>query len=134
MINPTVISVDSYRSAQRLKSWVFEIPSIPIGGTSDEIRLNIGETEGAIAAVRIVCASTDYDLSVRVKPSIVLPSIYEVLNVVDIDGSYNEVYEPKIIFSNGEEPAEQASIYAVIKNNDTVMTGAIMMELIISKM
>ena len=65
MIDPTVISVDSYRSVQRLKSWIFEIPSIPIGGTSDEIRFNIGETEGAIAAVRIACASADYDLSIR---------------------------------------------------------------------
>lgn len=134
MIEPTIISSDAYRSAQRLKSWIYEIPSVGVLGTSDEIQLQVGVKEGSIAVVRISCDSEDYKLSVRSKPGVIVPTIYEILNVVNIDKSYNEVYNPKIIFSNGEEPAEQANLYAVITNNDTVVTGAIMMELIISKM
>ena len=133
MTDATLLTQDEYRSVDRLRSWVYEIPSVAIGGDSDEMRLPVGVTEGAVAVVRIACNSTDFDLSIRAKAGVAPSTIYEIIKVVNIDKSYSEVYYPRVIFSNGEEPAETANLYAVISNNDTVVTGTIMMELIISK-
>ena len=49
---------------------------------SEDIRLATPHfTEGSIFGVRVSCLSTNYTLSIRTSPDVVLPSIQEILNI-----------------------------------------------------
>lgn len=135
IVDATSIPVEKFRSVRQLRSFRFTIPSVAagVGVVSDEFRSPLTTNEISLLTFRIACLSTKYDISLRTKAGVVLPSINEILQVSDIDLNYQES-DLRIVASNSDVP-EGKDVYLVITNKDPVnATGIIEYELIISRM
>lgn len=132
MIDPTIlIDGEKYKSVRHIRDWRFLIPSVDPGTISDEFRLPL-KKEGDIICVRTACSSTNHDISLRTKAGDIIPTVNEILRVIEIDQTYNET-ELEIYYSNSDEP-ETPNLYLVVSNNDTIATGDMVFEIIISQM
>ena len=111
----------------------YSIPSVePADSTgitdSDEIRLPTPHfTEATIFGIRVACLSTDYTVSIRTSPDIILPSIRQILRIENI----NELHSENNLDISYFNPALEEYLYAIISNEDAALaTGVIDLELI----
>ena len=108
----------------------FTVPSVGIGAVSDTIRFWMSP-HLFFGALKIVCDSTDYDLSFRDRNGVTLPTLHEILSIVNIDKYY---YDNAIDLSiiNSDDPVTPY-LYLVLKNNAGVATGLIRVKFRISQ-
>ena len=108
----------------------FTLGSVAVSSTGAESLINIGCWQGAIQGVIAVCASTDFDISIRNKAGQAANSIYEILSYV-ASNLRLENSNMRRDFENRDNPQEQR-LYVIIKNDDASnATGNVELELAI---
>lgn len=110
--------------------YAFTIPSIGAGAVSDTIRFLLAP-QFFFGALKIVCGSIDFDLSFRDREGVTIPTLHEVLSIVNINKYfYDNAIDISII--NDDGPVTPY-LYLVITNNAGVATGLIGVRLRISQ-
>jgi len=111
------------RTTEDYKVFTYSFPSVGISATSSEIVFTTPPeedvalpNEGIISSIRVACASTDYDFSLRETPSLVLPHVDEFYNSTGNNGSI-VTSNLGLIWTN-EETIEVNKFYGILKNND----------------
>ncbi len=133
-ITATYIETETFNTIHEWKAFRFTIPSIIAGGTSDEIVFTCSDfpKEGEIHTIRVVCASTDFDFSLRGEAGVTTPDISEFYLSQNNDGKIIDLNN-SIIWSNNE-PTEVNEMYGKITNTDGVnATGLIQFEFIMRR-
>ena len=128
----TLISTHEFRSIQNITRFRFQMPSVAAGTTSEEISLAVSECgEGRFVGFKIVCDSTDFDVSIRSNDGVTPPHIDEVLDTENINLEYTDFN----IFAYYRNTDGNDLLYLVIINTDAVnATGVIDFELYLEKM
>jgi hypothetical protein len=127
-----LISTHEFRTIQNTTRFRFQIDSIAAGATSEEMSLAISQCgEGKFVGFKIVCDSTDFDVSIRADSGVTVPHIDEVLDVENINLEYTDFdIDAYYVNADGED-----LLYLVIINTDVVnATGTIDFELYLEKM
>lgn len=102
--------------------YAFTIPSVGAGAASDTIRFLLSP-QFFFGALKILCDSTDFDLSFRDRNGVTVPTLHEVLSIVNINKYFYDT-TVDIAIINNDDPISPY-LYLVIKNNAGIATGLI---------
>ena len=132
MIDATKVADEQFRSVGNVRLHRFTIPSIALATVGELARLDAAKA-GKLLDFKIACASLDYNVSLRSKEVVTLPSVAEVLMQPSIDKVY-AASEINIIYYNGNDIPD-GYLYIEVDNIDAAnATGVIELELIIAHM
>ena len=120
-------SITNYGS--RFDVYNFTLATVAAGATSSEYELDISPLkQGNLIGASIVCASTNYTLSIRRKTGVAVPSIDEIVKITDINLDYMNV-DLALPFKN-MDATQLERLYTIITNVDSSnATGDITLEL-----
>lgn len=114
----------------------YEIPNVDFGNISDEIMCVLLSDKGIIRELKIVCDSDLYDISIRQKAGITLPSDDEILQYSGIDTFSFSLVSGNIFYINNDGVGVNAldNLYLKVDNtNGTINTGTIKFQLMIER-
>jgi len=130
----TQVSAKVFNTAYSYQSTLYVADSIAVT-SEEEITIPLPVYNGRVESIRIVCASTDYDIYVLDKTGIdptAGNSIYTLFAKTGINLVCNEIVD--ILFANYDDVAAK-QIYLYFVNNDGAnATGDITMEWVIQRM
>lgn len=130
----TIVKTTNFRTAYGYQSLLCTAPTI-LASTAEEITIPLASYAGRIEALRVVCASLNYDLYIMDKIGInptLGNSIYQLYSKTGINTVCNEVLN--ILFAN-QDTISNKKIYLYLDNKDAVnATGTISMEWVIQRM
>ena len=129
IVAATLLRQINFPGTENITLYRFSVPNIPVATLSDDIEF-LTHSPGKIETLRINCSSKNYQLSLRLEPGVVSPSIEEFYNVIAISQAY---YDDNADIWYAKPPGpNQHKLYGLIRNVDAVnATGVIYIELVI---
>lgn len=131
IVPATLVRSISFPGTESIYLYRFTTPSLPVSTISDDLEFTL-YSPAKLEAVRISCSSKNYNFSLRLEPSITLPSIEEIYSVSGVSTSF---FDDNIEgwYAKPVGPS-QHKLYAIVQNVDTVnLTGLMTFEFVIKR-
>ncbi len=131
-MQPTATKVIGRRSGNRVKTYIFSLPSVGAGLTGAQQEMEGLPKVGTIKGINCACASLDFDLSIRDKTGVSADTVNEIFKTVGENKHYLETEATLSVPYANMDATQKGSLYAIVKNDDGVnATGSITLELTI---
>ena len=129
IVTATLIHRINFPGVQNTCLFRFTVPSVGATSFSDEIEFEL-DNQAKFENIRISCDSTNYNFSLRLESGITPPSIEEIYDVINANDTYldNRVN----VFWGKTASTTEDCLYGIIKNLDSVTTGLISFEFIMT--
>lgn len=129
VVAATLIHRIDFPGVQNTCLFRYTFPSVGATSISDEIEFEF-DNQAKFENIRVSCASTNYNFSLRLESGVTPPSIEEIYDVVNANDTFldNRV---NVYWGKDTGPNEDC-LYGVIKNLDSSPTGLITFEFVLT--
>ena len=128
MIVATLVHQISFPGIDNICLYRFSVPSIGASSISDDIQFALN-TPAKFENIRVSCASTNYDFSIRLESGITLPSLEEIYRAVNLNRTFSD--DLIEVWWGKPTGADMNNLYGVITNSSGTATGEVTFEFIL---